>query len=190
MTFIFISLFGFNFLYDHSLIPWHQWAINFLPLLRDVLDLLICVQILVRLDCFCLALQWKCENLLGEKQSKFTEFTLRQGFAMQFTHIVNITALWVAPLIFWTDTLTGWATLDVIDTMLNFDGDLMETVTVTLRYNFQRTVNVTKMCTVGSGVNKADTVFPEQDGILQVNLPTVKHRGWIKRSKFGTRHRK
>ena len=51
----------------------------------------------------------------------------------------------------------------------------MDTVTVTLHYNFQRTVNVTKMCTVGSGANKADTVFPEQDGILQVNLPTVKN---------------
>ena len=99
---------------------------------------------------------------------------------MKFTHIVNITALWVA-----------WATLDTIDTMLNFDGrSECDTLGSTLRYIFQRTVNVTKMCTVGSGANKDGTVFPEQDGILQVNLPTVKNRGRIKRSVFGTRYRK
>ena len=38
-----------------------------------VLVLLICVQILVHLDCFSHSITMKCENPLGEKQPKFTE---------------------------------------------------------------------------------------------------------------------
>ena len=40
---------------------------------RGVLVLLICVPILVRLDCFSRSITMKCENLLGEKQPNFTE---------------------------------------------------------------------------------------------------------------------
>ena len=42
-------------------------------------DLLICVQILVRLDCFSHSITMEVWNVLGEKQPKFTETNTLQA---------------------------------------------------------------------------------------------------------------
>ena len=46
--------------------------------IRGVLVLLFRVQIHGALITFLIAIQWKCENLLGEKQPKFTETSTPQ----------------------------------------------------------------------------------------------------------------
>ena len=72
-----------QYLHHHYLLV-HQFFVNLHFIIRSnsgVLLFLNCVPSFVCYDCFSIVLQWKHENLLSEKQPKFTETTTPLGFS-------------------------------------------------------------------------------------------------------------